>query len=160
MKFIVVDAQGYSIPEFQVKELAVYDGKQMKNYVFKSPIPFHALNEDHQKQVLYLDGNLHGLFYGYGKTDYDEIYSILYNSLQDVDTIYVKGHGKKNFLEKTLSIMKYKLPKIVNLEFVSGDVPKLEKNNAICDNHHVNFCKCSVSNAYILYDYIVSLLPK
>lgn len=154
MKFVVVDAQGYNIPDFQVKELVIYDGEEMKNYHFKPQKPFHVLSDDYRTHVMYLDGNYHGLFYSCGEIDYDEIYSILRKELQDVDTVYVKGHGKKNFLEKTLSDIKFKLPKIVNLEFVSEPVPKLDKSTDICDNHHLEYCMCSVKNAYVLYNYV------
>ena len=160
MKFVVVDAQGYNIPDFQVKELAIYDGTQMKNYVFKPHTPFPTLSEDHRKHVIYMEDKHHGLAYDDGETDYDEIYSILCQGLRDVDTIYVKGHGEKIFLEKTLSDIQYKLPKIVNLECVSGCVPKLQKHWLICGSHSLDFCMCSVKNAYVIYDYIINLLPK
>ena len=72
---------------------------------------------------MYLDGNYHGLFYSCGEIDYDEIYSILRKELQDVDTVYVKGHGKKNFLEKTLSHIKFKLPKLLTWSFLVNLYP-------------------------------------
>lgn len=162
MKFVVVDVQGFNVPEFQAKELAIYDGNQMKNYLFKPLKPFHDLPTDCKKQVLFLYGNRHGLYYNNGKTDYSELYTIIYNDLRDVDLIYVKGHVKKDFLVQIYLEMKYKAPHIVNLEFArdSANVPKLVMTTTDCPYHSLDVCSCSVKNAYTLYEYIYNFLPK
>lgn len=160
MKFAVVDVQGFFTPEFHAKELAIYDGKHLKSYVFKPKIPYDALLEDRKKQVKFLYGNHHGLHYNCGNTNYEDLYSIIYADLRDVDIIYVKGHAKKNLLVKTFLEMKYKSPNIVNLEYVSGNVPKLEKGLTDCTYHSLDICVCSVRNVYLLYNYIINLLPQ
>ncbi len=166
MKFVVVDLQGFCTPEFYAKELAIYDGKNMQSYMFKPAIPFHELKQDYKRQVKYLCGNHHGIYYNNGELDYQEIYSIVYENLRDVDVIYVKGHSKHEFLAKLLSEIETKRlppPHIVNLEFTSAanNVPKLDKKQPIhCTFHSLNLCICSVNYAFTLYDYIVSLLPK
>ena len=165
MKFVVVDVQGYSLPDFYVKELAITDGKELKTYVFKPPISWSTLGEDQKKHVIYMEKEHHGFSYDYGETDYDEIYSILCQGLRDVDTIYVKGRVEKkflekNFLEKTLSDIKYKLPKIVILKRASKCVPKIQKDMLTCGNHRLFYCICSANNAYVIYNNIINLLPK
>jgi hypothetical protein len=160
MRFVVIDVQGFCIPDLQVKELAIYDGKNMKSYVFKPTIPFHALSEDCQKQVKFVYCNHHGINYNFGDRNFEEIYSILFQELRDVDTIYVKGDAKRSFLLKLFSEMKFNPPYIVNLEFCNGNVPKLGKNYTSCSYHNLTICACSVKNALVLYNYIVSLLPQ
>lgn len=159
MKFAIVDVQGFLAPDFIAKELAIYDGKIMKSYVFKPKIPFNALDEDSKKQVKFLYGNHHGVPYNYGNADYQELYTIIYTDLRDVDTIYVKGDIKQCFLIKLFLDMKHKLPIIINLEYSSGNIPKLEKGPTDCTYHNLDICACSVRNAYLLYDYIIKLLP-
>lgn len=158
MKFAVVDVQGFQVPEFQAKELAIYDGKHMKSYLFKPTTPFHTLSDDCKKQVLFLHRNHHGLFYNYGVTDYSDLYTIISNDLRDVDQIYVKGHIKKSFLDEIYSQSSNK-PHVVNLES-SINAPKLSKDVTTCSNHDLEVCNCSIRNAYILYDYIYDFLPK
>lgn len=163
MKFAVVDVQGFCIPEFYVKELAIYDGKNMKSYLFKPVKPFYMLSDDCKKQVQFLYGNRHGLYYNDGEIEYSALHSIIDRDLRNVDVIYVKGHNKKNFLVDTYSNMKYSLPNIVNLEFIKdgANVPKLPMGVTDCTYHSLEYCICSVKNAFILYDYIYNFfLPK
>lgn len=162
MKFVVIDIQGFCIPEFYAKELVFYDGNDMKSYLFKPTKPFYELSEDCQKQALFLYGNRHGLYYNYGETDYSDLCSILWNNLRNVDVVYVKGHIKKEFLIKTFSDMNHKLPYVINLEFTkdSANVPKLNMSYTDCPYHSLEYCTCSVKNANILYDYIYNCLPK
>ena len=160
MKFVVVDIQGYFIPEFYPKELALFDGKTIKNYAFKSKKPLHALSEDCKNQVRYLYGNHHGIHYSYGDTEHDEIYSILCTYLRDVDVIYVKGEVKRSFLIKTYSDMRHIAPCIVNLEHVNGDIPNLKKCSTLCIHHSLEICVCSTNNACLIYEYIRGLLPQ
>jgi len=170
MKFVVVDVQGYCISssstDFYAKELAIYDGKEMKSYLFKPVIPFNALTDACRKQVKHLYANHHGISYSYGELDYEELYSIVCSHLRDVDVIYVKGHIKEKFLVKIFAEIKQLHPLIVNLEFISApaaasNVPKLDKKPPTqCTYHNLDVCICSVNNAYSLYNYIDSLLPK
>ena len=160
MKFVAVDIQGFCTPDFQPKELAIYDGKEMKSYIFKPKIPWRSLPEDSKKQAKYLYGNHHGLHYNYGETAYDDLYSIIYNNLRDVDTIYVKGRIKQDFLVKIFNELKYNSSIIVNLENISSNIPKFQKGHTICSYHDLDICVCSVKNAELLYNCIVNSSSK
>lgn len=160
MKIAVLDIQGFSIPDFHAKELAIYDGKNMKSYVFKPIIPFKSLQEDYQRQIKYLVGNHHGIYYNYGESNYSEIHNIVCTDLWDVDMVYLKGHVKEDFIKKIFLEAKLNPPYIINLEYTCGNVPKFEKSSNNCAYHSLTICSCSIKNAYVLYNYIDSLLPK
>lgn len=161
MKFVVVDAQGFNIPEFFPKELAIYDGRKMKSYIFKPILPLKDLSLDCRRQVGYLFFNHHGINYNSGETNYEDIYQILLEDLRDIDRIYVKGHVKENFLKKIFNEMKITTPYIVNLESViASNIPKLDKGIVNCSYHSLDVCMCSVKNAYVLYEFLENLLPQ
>lgn len=160
MKFIVIDMQGYNIPEFFPKELVFWDGKVMKSYCFKPTTPFHQLSEECKRQAKYLYREHHHIHYKVGDTEYQDIYSIICKNLRDVDLVYVKGDPKIKFLTKIYTEMKHKSPQIVNLETVHGSVPKLDKDFTACTYHMSLFCICSVNNVKVLYDYIIGFLPQ
>ena len=161
MKFVVIDVQGFPIPEFEVKELSIYDGKEMKTYTFKPKICYHHLPIHHKKTINYIFHNVHGIPYNSGYLPYKAMYNIIQEELEGVDMVFVKGSIKKEFLLCTYNEMNLDPPCIVNLEFTSGPVPKLEQsysNN--CNYHRLEICSCTVNNAHILYDYIINLLTQ
>lgn len=164
MKFVVLDAQGYyTINEFQVKELAIYDGQEISTWLFKPKILHRDLTPDQKKTVNYVFHNLHGIPYNAGYVDYKDLNRLLRDCFKDVHTVYVKGHVKKDFLLNAYSEMKVDPPPptIINLEFsVNGGVPKLDSGFTHCKHHRIKVCSCSVKNVYVLYNYIVNLLPK
>lgn len=156
MKFIVIDVQGFFANDnFQPKELAIFDGKQMVNYFLKSERPFHCLSEDEKQQVRYLEYNHHCLQYNGGNVEMSELDNIFTQIIQDVDVIYVKGLVKKNFLFKRINCEM--MPLILNLENIS---PNLLKSKPDCMNHNFNKkCMCAVSNCIQIHNYILSCLP-
>lgn len=157
---MVLDAQGYFSTDFQVKELAIYDGKLLRSWVFKPKILHRDLNEAQKKEVNYVFHNLHGISYNAGYVDYGQLNQLLQESLKDVDTVYVKGHVKKDFISKVYTEMNLNPPTIVNLEFSDDIVPKFKPSFTNCKHHRIKFCVCSIRNAYVLYNYIASILPQ
>lgn len=154
MKFVVLDTQGYFSTDFQVKELVIYDGKLYRSWVFKPKILHRDLNEAQKKEVNYVFHNIHGIPYNAGYLDYGQLYQVLQDNLKDVDTVYVKGHVKKDFLIKTYIEKNQDPPNIVNLEL--SDAPKLEYSLTNCKHHRINISSCSIKNVFVLYNYIVS----
>lgn len=163
MKFIVLDVQGFFTKTFQAKELAIYDGKNMKHYVFKPERPLHELEDKYKKCISYVYNKHLGIHYNTGFEDYENVYSILYEELKNVDRVYVRGQLKKEFIWDCLSTYNLcgdMMPHIVNLEY-DTNCPKFEmgppKN---CDYHDRNICKCSINFASMLYKYVVKSLPE
>ena len=161
MKFVILDAQGYPTPDFQVKELSIYDGKQMKSWVFKPKFPFSDLSEKRKKTVNYVYYNIHGVHYNTGYVDYNKLNSIIKKELDGVDTVYVKGSNKKDFLLSVYNELKIDSPNVIDIQFSEDlQIPKLDKCMVDCIYHKISKSSCSEKNSYILYDYIVNLLPK
>ncbi|KAL1516495.1 hypothetical protein ABEB36_000404 [Hypothenemus hampei] len=89
------NVQGYIVNnEFTVKELAIYDGKDLKSYLFKPTVNYHDLNTTDRKTANYLYHNIHGIPYESGDVDYSEIHEILENNLSSIDMVFVKGQAK------------------------------------------------------------------
>ncbi|KAL1487462.1 hypothetical protein ABEB36_015867 [Hypothenemus hampei] len=130
MKFAIVDIQGYVINnEFTVKELAIYDGKDLKSYLFKPTVQYSDLYTSDRKTANYLYHNIHGIPYNAGVVDYSEINDILENDLSSVDTVFVKGQAKADFLASAFMGWVH----IVNLEKdTTNQVPNLEPTT---ENH-------------------------
>lgn len=160
MRFLTVDVQGFMLPEFVPKEIALYDGARTAHYVFKPTRPYHLLEKDVKLQVKFVEGNVHCIRYSSGYTDVEELYRIfkdfiMVSSGESVN-VYVKGAVKKQFLDN-LNDMDF--VSIINMELNDG-CPKLENQVPMCSNHHREKCKCAVNNSYQLYNWIYSLLPQ
>nr|WP_253308885.1 hypothetical protein [Rickettsia endosymbiont of Ceutorhynchus assimilis] len=151
---------GYFSADFLVKELAIYDGKQVNSWIFKPKILYRDLTYAQEKEVNYVFHNLHGISYNAGYVSYNQLNQLLMDNLKGIETVYVKGHIKKDFLIKVYTEMNVDPPIIVNLEYLGGVVPKLNPSFTYCKNHRINFCSCSVKNVYALYNYVTSLLPQ
>lgn len=162
MKFVVVDMQGFTIPEFFPKELVFYNGHQLAYFLIKSPIPFASIDDlDIKRQIQFIQGNIHHINYRSGNVDYEDIPEIIKTLIVDenVDVVYVKGAAKHKFLEDLLQ--PYNI-QVVNTEWTDG-CPKLEKVVPECMSHTL-LCngkktKCSVNNCKVLYSWLSSLLP-
>ena len=160
MKFAVLDVQGYFNTDFQVKELAIYDGEELKSWLFKPKILNRELTKAQKREVNYVFHNLHGIPYNAGYVDYGQVKQLLYNNLKDVHIVYVKGYIKKEFIIRSYREMNQDPPKIVNLEFSNALAPKLDCSFTDCKNHRISICSCSIKNVYVLYDYLINLLPQ
>jgi len=155
MKFGVVDVQGYVINNtFIAKELAIYDGKCLKSFLFKPIIKYFNLCEADRKIANFLFNNIHGISYSSGDFEYCEVKNILESNLNDFDVIFVKGHAKAEFLLKYLPFY----VRIINLENSTGQVPNLGPTKDNCKNHVLKYCNCSIHNAHVLFDYIYNKL--
>lgn len=162
MKVVVIDVQGFYIPEFIVKELTIFDGHRTGHYLFKSPVPFRQLSADVKKQVKYLELNHHLLRYNSGNIDYENIYNILEENIIDdvIDIIYVKGSVKEDFLRQFFDSKDF-YPRIINLE-EANSCPKLQPQLPLCMHHYLKtkICICSLNNVRFIYNYVIQNLPK
>lgn len=160
MKFVVIDMQGFCIPDFFPKELAIYDGKRIAHFLIKSPKPLFAiLDPTIIAQIKYVQGNVHGLFYGSGDVAYEDLPAILKNHLQNVDAVYVKGGDKWRFLLNVLDGLPIE---VINTEHSIG-CPKFDMQPAACLNHTIinqnRKTRCAINHCKALYSWIISLLP-
>ncbi|KAL1488605.1 hypothetical protein ABEB36_014409 [Hypothenemus hampei] len=113
MKFAVFDVQGYMINNtFTAKELVIYDGKDLKSYLFKPTIKYSSLYKTDRRTANYLYHNIHGIPYNSGDVEYSELQEILDTNLSNFDIIFVKGQAKADFLRKHFANWAH----IVNLE--------------------------------------------
>lgn len=163
MKFVVVDMQGFCIPEFVPKEMVIYDGYQTAHFLFTSPKPYHILDGDVQRQVKYIQGNIHCINYSDGDTDIDSINTIIRKHIIEsgVQRVYVKGVAKEKYLQNTFMECSNHNVEVRNVEY-KEDCPKFMDSRPMCMNHQSSFkklCKCSVNNAHVLYNWLVGLLP-
>lgn len=163
MKFIVFDCQGFFHKEnFQLKEMSMYGSGLDVTYNFKPTKPFKQLSKKQQKEVRYLENQHHGIRYSSGnELKSEELHTIIYNSLKDVDRIYVKGHDKFDFIYNIVNSVFNYPPFIVNIEncISSPKITCIEDKN-YCDNHSIEKFICSRHNAKVLYNSIVSFLPQ
>lgn len=168
MKVVVVDIQGFNLPEFYPKEISFVIGHQNSHYLLKPPVPYDTLSCDVKKQVQHLERSYHGLKYSSGYISDNDLNELLRNHLlkNPVDIVYVKGHQKKEFLEKRLRSLQGETstPSVVNLEHCSTHeaVPNFYKNLPYCLNHFNDAKKymCSLRNSLELYDWLRSNLPE
>ena len=145
---IFVDIQGFKCSfGYILKELAIYDGVRMSNFLFKPPFNRNMLSDKDKKVVSWAEG-YHGMEWDSGNIDLNEINGIL-KILESSPTIYVKGYEKAKVLEKFLDQEKiYNIP--IDFE------PKLSKFKKIpeCFFHkNVTLYHCALSNVKLLYDY-------
>lgn len=139
---LIVDVQGFCIPDFVVKELAILsrDGKNFCHFIFKPPIPYNLLDRKAKSNVCWLQYNHHGMSWEDGFVKYEELGHIkdLFNS---ASLIYVKGNEKKKFVEK------FYQGNVVNLE----EKPSMKKFNheKRCFAHAPPFV-CSIHNVYVI----------
>ena len=167
MKLIVVDIQGFNLPEFYPKEISFVNGHQNAHYLLKPPIPYCTLSHDIKRQVKYLENFHHGLKYSSGYVSYGDLDDILLNHIlnESIDMVYVKGHQKQEFLDRKLRelVDENSAPKVINVEHINGDQPppNFLKDLPYCLNHFTNAkYMCSLRNSIRLYDWLYLNLPK
>lgn len=169
MKFVVVDMQGFNIPEFVVKELAIFDGSRTAHFLFKPAKPWSSIeDQDVKNSIRYLQNFVHCLNYTYGNIEYEYLPTILRKYLieEGVDRIYVKGDQKKTVLQDFFNTY-CDSEESSHIEIISTDTmhdcPNMVSEKPLCMNHivksHTRRCKCSVNNCKILYNWIANQLP-
>ncbi|KAJ3660950.1 hypothetical protein Zmor_005376 [Zophobas morio] len=160
MKLVVVDVQGFCLPEFIVKELAIYDGINTIHETFKSTKQLKEIDERTKKQARYLERYHHMLRFNDGFKEQISVKEILFKYIKEyaVEILYVKGKCKENYLRETLG---KDCPKIVNLETIEDSV-KLSKEIPACDKHIANNkkCYCFLNNAKCIYNWLYSRFPQ
>lgn len=172
MKFVVIEMQAFCTPEFVPKELAIYDGHRAYCFLLKSPKPFSSIDaSDIRMQIKFLQSNHHHIYYDSGNVPYEDLQKILRTYIIDagVDRVYCKGVAKQKFLQTFMSDCPFETSEleIINTEWTQG-CPKFDKGYPDqCENHKFPFagnvvgkCSCSVVNCKILYNWLISLLPK
>lgn len=104
MEFIL-DFQGYKNKnnDFIVKELALIstDEQFYELHLFKPPCDFNRLPPDVQKQVVWLEKQCHGLYWGSGFTAYSGLKDI-FRKFSLYGKVYVKGSEKEKFIKNLL----------------------------------------------------------
>lgn len=169
---MIVDIQGFNLPDFHPKEITFISGQQTDHYLLKPPFPVNTLNNQLRKQIKYLERFHHGLKYDSGYVNYDTLDDILQDHLlnNNIDMVYVKGHQKQLFLENKLCKLtesSSSIPTIINVETLAGEnnnnnntVPKFILDVPYCTNHLNYKSMCSLRNCTKLYNWVYSSLPK
>jgi hypothetical protein len=156
MKFAVVDLQAFQFKDgrVMVKELCIYDGKDMSNFLIIPTTNYKDLTKEDRKVVNYLTFHHHGLQFQGGFVNAGDIPNILSYHLKDVDRIYVKGDIKYKFLINNLKEGQV----VINLEYHIS--PKLLPGTPC--KYHLNVKKpviCASNNARLIYNYLIKMLP-
>ena len=140
---VVMDVQGFKIGNktFYPKVLAVYDGNAISHFIFRPPFPFKTLPDDLQRQEKWLMHNHHCIDWNKGFTPAFLLPKIIERLLRDVDTVYVKGKEKAEYLQRFVK------KTIVELE----EQPALRESTPSCMYHTSPLCICALSNVYSLY---------
>lgn len=140
---LIVDVQGFNIPEFVAKEIAVMsrNGKKLLHLIISPPVPYRKLSKNVKNQVQWLYQNYHGLKWNEGYISYVKMEDIIKNIFNNATTIFVKGDIKKIFIEK------YFNGEVIDfMHLPSMKKCQLQKQ---CFAHKVPFV-CSLNNVHVL----------
>lgn len=138
---LIVDVQGFYIPHFIAKEVAVLsrDGRKLCHYIVKPPVEWKTLDLKSKRNVSWLVHNHHGIAWNKGYVNYDDMRVQLSEILATVSTVFVKGDAKKKFVE----------------EYFNGEVIDLEHKPALKTLKEVKYCYahasafvCSLNNVH------------
>jgi len=157
---IVLDVQGfqYKKSQFLCKELAFTCGETPHYYLFKFPLRKDMLSGDFQKQVYWLEKNLHGLEWDSENGElYEHMEKFLKGHIDSKYTIYVKGMQKvlwlKNFLSnRIIDMEKMKCPRLSELRKQNKNIVRQ------CDNHNNANLQCASENVNLLTKWLESAL--
>lgn len=141
---LIVDVQGFCIPHFIIKEVAVLsrDGAKQSHYIVKPPVEWKTLDAKCKNNVRWLFHNHHGVAWNDGYVEYEEMMQHLKQLLQTAFRVYVKGDMKKNFIEEIFD------GEIINL----NHEPSV-KNFGLkktCFAHAPHHSVCALNNVYII----------
>lgn len=106
---LIIEFQGFkdNNNRFIIKELAIgdlNDETHTRSYHFRPPFNLELLH-DH-KSVKWLEKHFHGLEWGSGCVDYDELKDILHYEVRGFHRVLTKGLEKAEFLKTLLPDMK------------------------------------------------------
>lgn len=149
--FLIIDIQGFNIPQFTPKELCYMDSNRSKfgHFLFKpAVVSFQQLSSFEKKQIRWLQNNYSHIEYSSGNVAYEDMDIILKNICHSYNKIYVKGHQKYDFVKKFTN-------NVINLERYDG-VPNFEKTITPCSYHKNNGqpSMCAKNNVELMYEYL------
>ncbi|KAJ8915327.1 hypothetical protein NQ315_008211 [Exocentrus adspersus] len=136
---LVLDVQGFKVEKnkFVAKELAAYDGERICHYIFKPPFPFDMLPRQHQNEANWLIKNHHHINWNIGFTPLHTFNSIVEDLTKKVDTIYIKGKEKADYIRQFTSKPVFELE----------EQPRLQQCASKCFYHTQNVSMCALSNS-------------
>ena len=158
MEFIC-DIQGFrnGDNDYIVKELAIISirGQIYELQLFQPPCKFSDLPTDLKKQVCWLERQHHGLYWGSGFREYEDLKDIFKN-LNISGNIYVKGVEKHQFIAKLLQDYNVNVINLENLGCPS--LSELKKDLQLstmkpCSFNH-NFLNCAYINVHVLQQWL------
>ncbi|KAJ8913307.1 hypothetical protein NQ315_010975 [Exocentrus adspersus] len=125
------------IDTYCLKELAAYDGERICHYIFKPPFPFDMLPRQHQNEANWLIKNHHHINWNIGFTPLHTFNSIVEDLTKKVDTIYIKGKEKADYIRQFTSKPVFELE----------EQPRLQQCASKCFYHTQNVSMCALSNS-------------
>lgn len=147
---LIIDVQGFMVPEFALKELSATNGDESCHYVFKPPFSLKRLSSELRQSVQYLTRYKHGLTWGSGFVDLDQLALIFEKITKRESVIYCKGAIKADFI-RTLTNLK-----VVDLD-TDPNVPKLPVWKPLCFFHTLNKCSCTCNNVNYLLQIVTNM---
>lgn len=154
----ILDFQGFKNVhnEFVVKELAILstDGQFYELQLFQPPCDFNDLPQHLQKQVVWLEKQYHGLYWGSGCKNYSSLKDVLKGITLDGD-IYIKGRDKQKFISKLLEELNVNVINLEDLGCPNLNILKQQINLKVmkpCSFNH-NQKHCAYVNVHVLLDW-------
>lgn len=151
---LVVDFQGFFIPHFIPKEMAVTNGEHSAHFLFKPPCLLYELPQHVQTSVKRLTKTVHGIRWNSGFVDLENIPAILQYVAERDNVIFCKGKVNADYLRNNTKLH------IIDLsnpaENFDVDVPSFQPWKPPCFAHTLHTCKCSLSNVNVLYSYLAN----
>lgn len=144
---VFLDVQGFKLErnKFLPKELALFDGIRICHYVFKPPFNLNYLPPDLVQQATWLMNNHHCIDWEIGFTPVHNFSEIMKTLTANVETVYVKGK------EKTEYVRKYSSATVIEL----AEQPVIHPTEPSCFYHLHNPCICALSNVFFLHENFV-----
>lgn len=148
---LVVDIQGFNIPHFVPKEMAITDGDHTSHYLFRSPCPLTDLPLNIQNKVISTGRFDHGLKWNEGFVNLSQISAILTQATRRDHIIYCMGSEVAEYLKQHTNIEivdASQLPELSDFTFNRVRPP--------CFSHTLNFAQCCLSNVCYLHTELVN----
>lgn len=154
---VIIDVQGCigHNNKFTPKEIAIFHGPEHVEHMFiKPPYPFEKLSSSLQRQNNWLYNNYHGLTWNGGSISQATAINMLRCNLSVVNTIYVKGEAKKQWL---MELLKHETINIHNVEMDDENFPSisvLKKQFPIVSRCNSHIGSCALQNVNLLHIYL------
>jgi hypothetical protein len=156
MVFAVIDIQGFRVPEFVPKELAIFDGRHMAHYVFEPPYSIDQLTFNQQRSVRWLENNYHQLRWTDGDVKLSRLKPVLDRIRDNYDEVYCKGAMKREFLY-TYFGENFTIHDLRDAPYLREKPKDMAKYlNTDCMYHKRGMC--ALSNVKVFYNYINNMI--